>query len=144
MRPRTFCLVFASAVTVVGLAAAPAAPRHHHSVSISGGQRQPAENCSDLRMRVDDRDAVVRSETRTLSKAEAPVLKVHPHANGGTQVLGRDQNDYSVTACKAVAAGDAAVIEAALDQRWCGIAHGNPVFTSDLGGDTGFGIVLRL
>lgn len=108
MRPRTICLVFASALTVVGLAAAPAAPRHHPSVSISGGHRQPAENCSDLHIRFDDRDAVVRSETRTLSKAEAPVLKVHPHANGGTQVVGWDQNDYSVTACKAVAPGDAA------------------------------------
>ena len=71
MRLRTFCLVSASAVTVVGLAAAPAAPRHHHSVSISGGHKQPAENCSDLRIRFDDRDAVVRSETRTLSKAAA-------------------------------------------------------------------------
>ena len=108
MRPRTVCLVFASALTVVGLAAAPAAPRHHPSDRSSGGHRQPAENCSDLHIRFDDRDAVVRSETRTLSKAEAPVLKVHPHANGGTQVVGWDQNDYSVTACKAVAAGDAA------------------------------------
>jgi DUF4097 and DUF4098 domain-containing protein YvlB len=108
MRPRTICLVFASALAVVGLAAAPAAPRHHPSVGISGGHRQPAQNCSDLQIRFDDRDAVVRSETRTLSKAEAPVLKVHPHANGGTQVVGWDQNDYSVTACKAVAAGDAA------------------------------------
>lgn len=107
MRPRTIFLVFASALTVVGLAAAPAAPRHH-PVGISGGHRQPAENCSDLHIRFDDRDAVVRSETRTLSKAQAPVLKVHPHANGGAQVVGWDQNDYSVTACKAVAEGDAA------------------------------------
>lgn len=122
MSPRTICLVFASALTVVGLAAAPAAPRHHRSVSISGGHRQPAENCSDLRIRFDDRDAVVRSETRTLSKAEAPVLKVHPHANGGTQVLGWDQNDYSVTACKAVAAGDAA--ESLLSQITMSIENG--------------------
>lgn len=122
MRPRTVCLVFASALTVVGLAAAPAAPRHDHSVSISGGHRQPAENCSDLRIRFDDRDALVRSETRTLSKAEAPVLKVHPHANGGTQVVGWDQNDYSVTACKAVAAGDAT--ESLLSQITMSIENG--------------------
>jgi DUF4097 and DUF4098 domain-containing protein YvlB len=107
MRPRTICLVFASALTVVGLVAAPAAPRHH-PVGISGGHRQPAENCSDLHIRFDDRDAVLRSETRTLSKAEAPVLKVHPHANGGAQVVGWDRSDYSVTACKAVAEEDAA------------------------------------
>ena len=108
MRPRTFCLIFASALMVAGLAAAPATPRHHHSVIISGGDRRPANDCSDLRIRFDDRDAVVRSETRTLSKAEAPVLKVHPHANGGTQMVGWDQNNYSVTACKAVDAGDGA------------------------------------
>ena len=110
MLPRTFCLIFASASLVVGLASAPATPRHHHSVNISGGHRQPAADCSDLRIRFDDRDAVVRSETRTLSKAETPLLKVQPHPNGGTQVVGWDQNDYSVTACKAVAAGGDAEI----------------------------------
>jgi DUF4097 and DUF4098 domain-containing protein YvlB len=104
MRPRTFCLIFASALIAIGLSAAPAASRHH-SVNISGGHNHPATDCADLRMRFDDRDAVVRSETRTLSKAEAPVLKVHPHANGGAQVVGWDQNNYSVTACKAVAPG---------------------------------------
>src|SRR5215471_14257354 len=122
MRPRTFCLIFASVLLVVGLAAAPATPRHHHSVNISGGDRRPANDCSDLRMRFDDRDAVVRSETRTLSRAEAPVLKVHPHANGGTQVVGWDQNNYSVTACKAVAAGDAA--ESLLSQITMSIENG--------------------
>ena len=122
MRPRTICLIFASALTVVGLAAAPAAPRRQHSVNISGGHKQPAENCSDLRIRFDDRDAVVRSETRTLSRAEAPVLKVHPPANGGTQVVGWDQNNYSLTACKAVAAGDAA--ESMLSQITMSIENG--------------------
>src|SRR6516162_1052627 len=108
MRPRTFCLIFASALMVAGLAAAPATPRHHHSVIMSGGDRRPANDCSDLRIRFNDEDAVVRSETRTLSKAEAPVLKVAPHANGGTQVVGWDNANYSVTACKAVEAGNAA------------------------------------
>jgi len=113
--PIDFRLIFGSILIAIGLSAAPTAPRHHsvsehedhrhHSVNMSGGHRQPANDCSDLRIRFDDQDAVVRSETRTLSKAEAPVLKVHPHANGGTQVVGWDQNNYSVTACKAVAAG---------------------------------------
>ncbi len=123
MRPHTnFCLIFASILIVVGLAAAPAAPRHHHSVNISGGHRQPANDCSDLRIRFDDRDAVVRSETRTLSKAEAPVLKVHPHDNGGTQVVGWDKDNYSVTACKAVAPGDDA--ERVLSQITMSIENG--------------------
>jgi hypothetical protein len=108
MRPRTaFCLIFASILLAIGLSATPAAPRHHFE-NVSGGHRYPASDCSDLGIRFDHRDAVVRSETRTLSKAEAPVLKVRPHANGGTQVVGWDNNNYSVTACKAVEAGDSA------------------------------------
>jgi hypothetical protein len=121
MRPRTLCLIFASALIAIGLSAAPAAQRHH-SVNISSGHKHPATDCADLRMRFDDRDAVVRSETRTLSKAEAPVLKVHPHANGGTQVMGWDQNSYSVTACKAVAPGDDA--ERTLSQITMSIENG--------------------
>ncbi|HEX8765207.1 MAG TPA: hypothetical protein VF740_08600 [Candidatus Acidoferrum sp.] len=117
MRPRTdFYLVFGSILLVAGLSAAPAVPRHHsvshhddhwrHSLNISGGHKQPANDCSDLHIRFDDEDAVVRSETRTLGKAEAAVLKVHPHANGGTQVVGWDNATYSMTACKAVAPGN--------------------------------------
>jgi hypothetical protein len=108
MRPHTdFRQIFASILIAIGLSAAPAASRHH-SVNISSSHRHPATDCSDLQMRFYDRDAVVRSETRTLSKAEAPILKVRPHANGGTQVVGWDNNNYSVTACKAVEAGDSA------------------------------------
>src|SRR5215469_15017931 len=116
MLPRTdLRLIFGSTLIVLGLSAAPAAPRHHsasnrdehwrHSVNISGSHRQPANDCADLHFRFDDRDAVVQSETRTLTKAEASVLRVHPHANGGTQVVGWDNANYSVTACKAAEAG---------------------------------------
>ena len=105
MRLPTLCLTFASALLAIGFSSAQA-ESHHHSVNIHDGHRHPITDCSDLHIEFDDRDAVVRSETRTLSKAEAPVLKVHPHANGGTQVVGWDQNNYSVTACKAVAPGD--------------------------------------
>lgn len=117
MRPSSdFRLIFGSILILVGLSAAPASPLHHsernvddhwrHGMNINTGHRQPANDCSDLRIRFDDEDAVVRSETRMLSKAEAPVLKVHPHANGGTQVVGWDNANYSVTACKAVAPGN--------------------------------------
>src|SRR6266571_4254705 len=122
MRPRNiFCLLFAITLIAIGLAAAPMAPRHH-SANSSGSHKQPASDCSDLRIRFDDRDAVVRSETRTLSKADALVLKVHPHANGGTQVVGGDKDNYSVTACKAVAPGDAA--ERTLSQITMSIENG--------------------
>ena len=106
---------------LVGVSNAPATSRHH-SVSIHDGHRHPINDCSDLHIEFDDRDAVVRSETRTLTKAEAPVLKVHPHSNGGTQVVGWDQANYSVTACKAVAPGDSA--ERILSQITMSIENG--------------------
>jgi hypothetical protein len=42
-----------------------------HSMSISDGHHQPAEDCSDLHVRFDDRDAVMETEERTVTKAEA-------------------------------------------------------------------------
>ncbi len=75
-------LVSISALFALGFTRARAA-WHHHSVSISDGRKQPITDCSDLHIRFDDRDAVVRSEERSLTKTEAPVLRVHPHANGG-------------------------------------------------------------
>jgi hypothetical protein len=107
-RRSLFFLISFSALLALGFTSARAS-RHHHSVSISGGHRQPATDCSDVRIRFDDRDAVVRSEERTVTKAEAAVLRVHPHSNGGVQVAGWDKETYSVTACKAAAGtGDAA------------------------------------
>lgn len=121
MRPRTaLCLIFAVAVIGIGLSAAPA-PRHH-SVNIHEGHRHPIADCSDLHIQFEDRDAVVRSEEHTLTKAEAPVLRVHPHRNGGTQVTGWDKDTYSVTACKAVAPGNDA--ERMLSQITMSIQNG--------------------
>ncbi|MGB9463632.1 MAG: hypothetical protein WBR10_00830 [Candidatus Acidiferrum sp.] len=71
-----------------------------HSVSISDGHHQPASDCSDLHVRFDQRDAVMESEERTITKADAPTLRVRPHKNGGVQVQGWDKDTYSVTSCK--------------------------------------------
>ena len=76
-----------------------------HSMNISDGRR-PAQDCSDLHVRFNDQDAVMKSEERTISKAEAATLRVRPHRNGGVQVLGWDSNTYSVTACKAASNED--------------------------------------
>jgi hypothetical protein len=73
---------------------------HRHSMSISDGHHQPATDCSDLHVRFDDRDAVMESEERTVTKADAPALRVRPHKNGGVQVQGWDKDTYSVTSCK--------------------------------------------
>ena len=117
-----FFLISFSALLALGFTTA-RANRHRHSVNISSGHKQPATDCSDLRIRFDDRDAVVRSEERTLTKSEAAVLRVNPHRNGGVQVVGWDKETYSVTACKA-AAGSGDEAERTLSQITMDIDHG--------------------
>ena len=69
--------------------------------------REPASDCSDLHIRLEDEKPTIQSEERTLTKAEAPTLRVREIQNGGVQVQGWDKEMYSVTACKA-AIGDEA------------------------------------
>jgi hypothetical protein len=127
-----FFLISFSALLALGFTTA-RANRHHHSVNISGGHKQPATDCSDLGIRFDDRDAEVRSEERTLTKSEAAVLQVNSHRNGGVQVVGWDKDTYSVTACKA-AAGTGDEAERVLAQIKMSIENGK-VSTSGPGDD---------
>src|SRR5712671_6853267 len=118
------------------------AASHRHSVNISGGHKHPITDCSDLRIQFDERDAVMRSEEKTLTKSEAAVLQVHPHENGGVQVVGWDKDTYSVTACKAAAgSGDAA--ERILSQISVNIEHGK-VSTSGPGDEDAWTVELLI
>jgi hypothetical protein len=99
--------------TAVLVTAAPRAISHRNSydynaarsIAISWHDDAPAANCSDLHIRFDHSDAVIRSEERTITKAEAPTLRVSAESNGGLQVQGWDQNTYAVTLCKAAEQG---------------------------------------
>jgi len=62
---------------------------------------ETAASCSDLHFQFDRHDAVMQSEERTISKAEAPILRVAAESNGGIQVRGWESDSYSVTLCKA-------------------------------------------
>jgi DUF4097 and DUF4098 domain-containing protein YvlB len=115
-------LVSLSALFALGFTSA-RANWHHHSVSINNGHKRPVTDCSDLRIRFDDRDATVRSEEHTVSRSEAPVLRIEPHANGGVQVVGWDKDTYSVTACKA-AAGSGDEAERTISQMSMSIEKG--------------------
>src|SRR5712691_7073363 len=140
-RRSLFFLISFSALLALGFTSA-RANRHHHSVSISVGHRHPANDCSDVRIRFDDQDALVRSEERTLTKAEAAVLQVHPHSNGGVQVVGWDKETYSVTACKAAAgSGDAA--EKILSQITMSIENGR-ISTSGPGDEEDWTVYLLI
>jgi len=101
-------LLTISAIIIWAAVAVTAAPRafsHRHVPAISSSSDSPAESCSESHFRFDGRDAVVQSEERTITKAEAPTLRVHAEANGGLYVQGWDNDSYSVTLCKAAEEG---------------------------------------
>jgi len=73
---------------------------------MSNGHHEPVTDCADLHVRFDDREALMESEERTVTKADAPTLTVRPHKNGGVQVQGWDKDTYSVISCKFAASYD--------------------------------------
>ena len=93
----------------VAVTAAPRALSHLHSTEItsisSSGANSLSTDCSDLHIRFSNHDSVMQSEERTITKAEAPLLRVSADPNGGIQVQGWDKDTYSVTLCKAAEAG---------------------------------------
>jgi hypothetical protein len=97
--------------TAVLVTAAPRAISHRHSekaLAVTTHEEWPAASCNDLHIEFDGHDAVIQSEEKTISKAEASTLRVQAESNGGVQVQGWDQNNYSVTLCKAARpSGDA-------------------------------------
>lgn len=89
----------------VALTAAPRAIPRHPAVVVVPSEEPIAGTCNDLHIRFDHHDTVMQSEERTISKAEAPTLRVRAESNGGLQVQGWEQANYSVTLCKAAEAG---------------------------------------
>ena len=71
-------------------------------IEIAGPTRhnEQATDCSDLHIQFDGEPGVMAQEERTLSKAEASVLRIDNLANAGVQARGWDKDTYSVTACK--------------------------------------------
>ena len=67
---------------------------------VTATEDEVAQGCSDLHFQFDHHDAVTQSEERTISKADAPTLRVNAESNGGVQVQGWDGDTYSVTLCK--------------------------------------------
>jgi len=98
--------------TAVLVTGAPRAISHRHagdkegsSIAISAHEDSPVAGCSDLHIEFDGHDAVVRSEEKTITMAEAPTLRVQAESNGGLQVEGWDRDTYAVTLCKAARSG---------------------------------------
>jgi DUF4097 and DUF4098 domain-containing protein YvlB len=88
--------------SAVALTAAPRALSHRHPTNMSANHGDPMASCSDLNISFDrNRRAMVQSEERTISQTAAPTLRIEAESNGGLQVEGWNNNDYSVTLCKA-------------------------------------------
>ena len=87
--------------TAVAMTAWPHTLPHRHKVALSIQDEPLATSCSDLRMEFDGREAVVQSEEKTISMAEASPLRIQAHSNGGLQVQGWDKDTYGVVLCKA-------------------------------------------
>jgi hypothetical protein len=68
---------------------------------VGGRHEGPAADCSELHIQFHDHPALVESDERTFSKADARALHIDEWENGGVQVQGWDEDRYSVTACKA-------------------------------------------
>jgi hypothetical protein len=90
----------------VAVTAAPRAFTHHRADStLALAAEIPSANCADLNAHFDHHEAVYQSEDRTITKSDAPVLRVQADSNGALYVEGWDKDTYSVTLCKAVEAG---------------------------------------
>ena len=87
MPSRTFARVL-GVIAFSSLLALNATARDRHSRNVSTRGHEPAANCNDLKIEFDGRSAVVQSEERTVTKAEAPTLRATGETNGGVQVTG--------------------------------------------------------
>jgi hypothetical protein len=88
--------------------AAPRALSHRHgepTMEVWAHENGRITDCSDLHMEFDGERAVMSSEEKTITMAEAPLLKVQAESNGGLNIQGWDQNSYAVTLCKAARPG---------------------------------------
>ena len=71
------------------------------SVRNSNGGDRAIDSCNELKIDFDSRHAIVQTEEKTISKAEAPTLRISAGHNGGLQVVGWAKDTYAVTLCKA-------------------------------------------
>jgi hypothetical protein len=117
----------------VALTAAPRAIPRHAAVAVTRSHYSLAESCNDLDIRFDHHGTVMQSEERAITKSEAPVLRVRAEHNGGLQVQGWDQANYSVTLCKAAEAGSDA--ESVLSQIHLRFENGELGVSSPHSGD---------
>lgn len=96
-------LVVTVGIASLAAAAFGAAPGGSHHRNVSMRTDGPIADCGALHVTFDDRDAEVQAEDHTITRGEAPILRVRANENGGMQIQGWDKDVYSVSLCKAAA-----------------------------------------
>jgi hypothetical protein len=106
---RRSCLAAIASAALLTAGQAHAARHRNLNVNFDSN----AEHCSDMKV-TSDGEIARADQVFTMSKAEAPILEMSGIERGVFQVRGWDRAEYSVEACKLVAADDRATAEAAL------------------------------
>src|SRR5262249_42189901 len=81
-------------------------------------------NCGDVTLKVDDLEVVRSTIEKTVSAGEIRSLQVSSPSHGGMEVIGWDREEYSISACLAVAAESASEAQTALNQISLSIESG--------------------
>lgn len=88
--------------------------RRNTTISTNGDKR--ITDCEQVRMQIGDGETVRSQLTRTIPRSAISTLKVRSSRNGGMHVQGWNRDEYSITACLAVAGENASDAKALFDQ----------------------------
>jgi hypothetical protein len=75
-------------------------PSDNAEFAFASDHSDAATTCSDLHINFDGGPAIMETEERSVSKAEASTLRIDNLQNAGVQLRGWDKDTYSVTLCK--------------------------------------------
>ena len=80
--------------------------RHGRGLEVSVPDEGAVTDCSQLRVRVDGRDALRAEERVTLPRSASPLTALHLPNQSGIWVYGSDRADYEIRICKAAATAE--------------------------------------
>ena len=103
---------------------ASAQEKRGRNTTISTDGEKRITDCEQVRMQIGDVDAIRSQLTQTVPQSAFSTLHVRAPRNGGIHVQGWNRNEYSITACLAVAGDNANEAKGILDQLKLSIADG--------------------
>jgi hypothetical protein len=103
---------------------ASAQEKRGRNTTISTDGEKRISDCEQIRMRIDDVDAIRSQMTQTVPQSAFSTLQVRAPRNGGIHVQGWNRAEYSITACLGVAGDNANEAKGILDQLKLSIADG--------------------